>query len=112
LFTLRAYPRDMVFRERDMPGPNGFRWIACREEVSADQLQPGAPLAMAAAKKALIPEPYQKEFGLIWREGRIIGGIGLGGPAGTQPQTSFTVTKFFDRYEQTVLVGGSGGHGG
>ena len=107
MYTLRAFPRDMVLRERDA---DGIKWACIVEEISGDKIGPGSELAKSAAKMDGIASEDIDRFGLIWDNGRIIGGISNGTPAEVvTANTTFTLTRFFTREEQVVMVGGSGG---
>jgi hypothetical protein len=115
LFTLRAYPRDMVLRQRD---EDGIKWAAIVEEVPGSMVGPGSDLAMAAAKQTnalpdgnAVPPDDLGLYGLMrGPKGEIIGGIARGGPLGSTWNASgvFTIVRFFSRTEQVILVGGQG----
>lgn len=105
LFTLRAFPRDMVLRERD---GDGIKWACVIEEIASDKLQAGSELARSAAKMdGIAPEDMDK-FGLIWERGKIIGGISLGVPENSNNIVTFSLIRFFTRTEQIVMVGAAG----
>ena len=114
LFTLEAFPRDMVLREKDI---DGIKWAAVIEEVSGTALAPGSDLATSAARQAnasdsgRIPEDDIGLYGLFKDEkGAIIGGISRGGPLDSRWNRDgvFTLIRYFDREEQVVFVAAQG----
>lgn len=108
LFTVEAFPRDMVLRERDI---DGMKWAAIVEEIPGTALAPGGELAMSAARRDGVPMDDQSLYGLFRDDkGAIIGGVARGGPIGSQRNTNgtFTLIRFFNRVEQIVLVASVG----
>lgn len=109
LFTLEAFPRDMVVREKDV---DGLRWAAVIEEIPSSALRPGSPLAISAARMDDVPEDDVGLYGLMRGEhNAIIGGIARGGPVNSPHAGDadyFTLIRFFDREEQVICVAARG----
>lgn len=103
LFSLKAYPRDMVLREKDA---DGIKWAAIIEQIPGDLLAPGGDLARAAERMDGQLYPY----GLIRdSSGAIIGGISNGQPPESQHYAGFyNLIRFFTREEQIIMVSGAG----
>ena len=112
LFTLKAYPRDMVLRERDI---DGIRIAAVIEEIAGDKVGPGSEIALSAAKRDLIHPDAMKDYRLLQgADGKIIGGIPQGTPVETNGAVlaAYTLTRIFTRTEQIVMIGAPGSVGG
>lgn len=109
LFTLKAYPRDMVLRERDA---DGIKWACIEEEINAESVKPGSALAKSAAMIDGIAPEDQDKYGLIWEKGQIIGGLAVGAPASALPNATFSLKRYFNRTHQAIFVGSTGGQGG
>ncbi len=114
LFTLEAFPRDMVLREKDV---DGIKWAAVIEEVTGSALAPGSDLAISAARQTnavesgRVPEDDVGLYGLFKDEkGAIIGGISRGGPLNSRwnREGVFTLIRYFDRDEQVIVVAAQG----
>lgn len=109
LFTLEAFPRDMVIREKDV---DGIRWAAVIEEIPSTALRPGSPLAISAARADAVPEDDVGLYGLMRGEkNEIIGGIARGGPVNSDRANAadlFTMIRYFDREEQVICVAARG----
>lgn len=107
LFTLRAYPRDMVLFQRDNEARD-LKWAAVIEEIPSTDCMPGAPFALNLAKAKGVKADDQGLWGVFFDKDqkRIIGGIPRGGPSNTQEWANgaFTLIRFFDREEQVILV--------
>lgn len=106
LFTLEAFPRDMVFGEKDA---DGAKWRAIVAEIPGSALTEGSELATAAAKYDGISVDDRGLYGLHrGPNGEIIGGITQGAPLGSNWNRAgvFTLIRFFDRHEQVILVSG------
>jgi len=108
LFMLRALPRDMVLREKDL---EGLKWGAVVEEVPSTGFGPGTPWAMAAARNDSTYEGAPEDYSLTTNaKGEIIGGLTVGGPlgyyAGINRPTSFTFITCVDREDLVYLVCG------
>lgn len=102
-FDLQCYPRDMVMKGRDSAG---LKWAAVVEHIPADECGPGSDLAMSWARKNGKPEDDVSMWGL-WRDsnGKIIGGLERGGPAGgNNRQGDWTLIRFFTRIEVVYLL--------
>jgi hypothetical protein len=110
LFTLEAFPRDMVYVGKDI---DGIKWAAVIEEIPGSDCLPKSETAKSYARSLGVPEDDVGLFG-IWqtKEGQIIGGIPRGAPPETYGWSSphnFTKIRFFNRIEQVVLIARSGG---
>ena len=107
LFTLRAFPRDMVQCEKDS---DGIKWACIVEEVPGDAVSAGTPLALSAANLAGIDKDEVGRFGIFIRDGKIVGGITRGGPEGLSPGSPdiVNIIRYFDRKEQVILVSARG----
>ena len=108
LFTIEAFPRDMVLRDKDI---DGLKWAAVVEEIAGSALGAGTELAMSAARHDKVPLDDWNLYGLFRDDkGAIIGGVSRGGPEGSQGSTGgvFTLIRFFSRVEQIVLVASQG----
>lgn len=108
LFTLEAYPRDMVIFEKDA---DGLKWAAIIEEVAGDALREGGALARSAAELKGVPLDDRGLYGLMRdSKGAIIGGISRGNPLNTLGDRTgvFTLIRYFDRIEQRVFVASQG----
>jgi hypothetical protein len=109
LFTLQAYPRDMVLREKDN---DGIKWAAIVEEIPYEYCAPGSDLAISAAKYKGISSEDIDRYGLFVdkKTGKIVGGIPKGGPLNTDWESSdvYTLIRFFTRTEEVILISGQG----
>lgn len=105
LFTIKAYPRDMVLAPRDH---DGVKWAAVVEEVPAEQFGPGTDMARMAAKHMGIEDA--EKYGLIRDpQGRIVAGTTAGvAPGSTHTSNSWTLVRYFNRLEVIYFVSGSG----
>lgn len=104
LFTLRAFPRDMVQVEKDS---DGVKWGFITEEIPGSACDMGSDIAIAAAKHhGVDPEDYE-QFGIFTDgKGNIVGGISHGGPpnADWKRDDVMTVLRVFDRLEQVIYI--------
>ena len=109
LFTLQAYPRDMVLREKDN---DGIKWAAIVEEIPYEYCAPGSDLARTAAQYNGISGEDIDRYGLFIdkKTGQIVGGIPRGGPLNTDWESSdvYTLIRFFTRTEEVILISGQG----
>jgi len=104
LFTLRAFPRDMVQCEKDS---DGIKWACIVEEVPGDSIGVGSPLARSAAKLQNIDAENLDTFGIFLNsKGEIIGGVSHGGPSNSDWKRPdiVNVIRYFDRKEQIIMV--------
>ena len=104
LFTLKAYPRDMVCRERDR---DGLKWAAIVEELPLNRCGPGSDIGTLWAKAQGKPQDDWGMFGVFVHDGKITGGISDGGPLDTKWRNAtdvITLIRFFDRVEQVIMI--------
>lgn len=112
LFSLRAYPRDMVVYENDGESSRlGPKWICSREEIPGGAVAEGSELAVSAAKRSGVPLDDQTLYG-IYRDksGQIVGGISRGVPEGsewTRPD-AFTLLRYSDRLYDYIYIASRG----
>lgn len=107
LFMLRALPRDMVLREKDLMG---IKWGAVTETVPASTFGKGSPWAMAAASRDKSYTGTPADYQLMLNDrGQVIGGLSVGAPLNYQQRgrdTTFTFITYVDREDLVYLVSG------
>ncbi len=114
LFSLRAYPRDMVRYEMDNESSRlGPKWAATIEEIPGTAVQEGSELAVSAARMRGVPADDQDLYG-IYRDkaGNIVGGIARGVPESsewTRPD-SFTLVRYSDRLGDYIYIAPKGSY--
>ena len=104
LFTLKAYPRDMVVRECDR---DGLKWAAFTEEIPLSACGPGSEVGQLWAKATGKPQDDWGMFGVFVQDGKIVGGVAQGGPVDTRWSSTvdvITLIRFFDRMDQVIMV--------
>lgn len=110
LFTLNAYPRDMVICEKDRE-QGDLKWAAIVEEIPSATVAPGSPLAVSMAKKNGVPADDWSLFGIfVDQKNQIIGGIPRGAPLNTTWNTpnTFVLIRYFDRVNQIIMIAPQG----
>lgn len=107
LFTLRAYPRDMVACDRDI---DGLRWGATIESILGSDTDTGSDLAMSWARTQRgVSDADAAKYRLFRDEkGRIVGGIPEGAPSSWSTSGSWTLINWYSRIEHVVIVCGDG----
>lgn len=107
LFSLRAFPRDMVLREKDA---DGIKWAAVVEEIPSSAVAAGSELGISAARHAGFPPESWERYGLFkGPSGAIEGGITVGQPVSSSGAAStYNLVRVFTRTEQIIMVSGSG----
>jgi len=107
MFTLDAYPPDVVWESRDS---DGVKWAFAQLEVPADDCGPGTEYAQMhhrLSKSDLDVERYGLYFDAAGK--RIVGGVTTGGEEGAQNGGTWTYTIFATRDEVYCLVSTSPG---
>ncbi len=102
LFTLEAYPPDMVLPRYDRDGRGGksLKYGFIIEEIPYSDFMPGGDIARAAAKFDKF-DGDQAKFGLfVNKEGKVEGGITAGGePFSQSNRAPWVLARFFTRNE-------------
>ena len=101
MFTLDAYPPDVVYESRDS---DGVKWAFAQLEVPAEDCGPGSEYAESHRRRH--NPDVEGEYGLYYDKGmnRIIGGVTTGGESGAQNGQTWTYTIFATRDEVYCLV--------
>ena len=108
LFTLRAVAPDMVLPRYDNSGSGkrSLKYAFMIEELPHSDFQPGSELARAAATFEGFEDQEQiDKYGLVIREGKIEGGVTLGGePHSQQQRDPWVLATFLTRTEVYMYV--------
>lgn len=94
LFTLEAYPPDMVLPRWDRDGTAGrtMKYGFIYEEIPKSEFGPGTALGKAAAR---YDDEDEEDYGLILKDGKIQGGVTRGGEEGSVKDGSHWILARF-----------------
>ena len=104
LFTLRAFPRDMVQVEKDI---DGVKWGFITEEIPGSSCGMGSEIALSAAKHHGVDPKDYDQFGIFTDStGNVVGGVSQGGPPNSDWKRDdvMTIVRVFDRLEQVIYI--------